>query len=208
MRYLSPVLLAFAIAAQELPKAAPPQEATVQLSGAAIKYLYFAASAGRPLIVFLPDGMEDASTKKVFDQWQPIAASAGWSLVVPQAAGISDPVVKAFEAVLTDAKKRIPGVDETRVYLIGQSASTPEVFYTVSHAPDLWAAALAIQGSPGAAIQSFRLFGANTHEVPTLWIAPAAEVDLYSHKLEAAGFRYETRPEANVQQVFEWLAKH
>ena len=92
------------------------------------------------------------------------AAAAAGIWLVPIVAGISDQAVKATEAVLADAKKRLTGVDETRIYLVGLQASTPEVFYTVSREPDLWAAALAIQGSAGPAINSFRLFGANTQE--------------------------------------------
>ena len=129
-------------------------------------------------------------------------------LAVPVIAGISDSAAKAAEAVVKDALTRIAGVDENHVYLVGQSVSAPEVFYTLSRTPDLWAAALAIQGSAGPAINSFRLFGANTQQTPLLWVARPGEVDLYRKKLEVANFRFETQPQANAQQVLEWLAKH
>jgi hypothetical protein len=204
MRLVSLALIATALGAQE-----PPKEATVPVAQAKIKYLYATAGPDKaPLLFLLPGDMEESSARKLFAQWQPLAAAAHWSLAIPLIAGVFDPAVQAAEAVLSDAKKRLPGVDEDRVYLVGQGASTPEVFYTLSRAPDLWAAALAVQGSAGAAINSFRLFGANTSNTPLLWIAKPAEVDLYRQKLAAAGFAFETQQEANVQQVFEWLARH
>jgi hypothetical protein len=203
MRLLFLLVIAASLSAQET-----AQEAKVTLQGADVKYLYAPVAAKAPLLFLLPGSMDESVARSLFAQWRPLAAASRWNLVVPIVGGVSDPAVKATEAVLADAKKRLPGVDETRIYLVGLQASTPEVFYTVSRQPDLWAAALAIQGSAGPAINSFRLFGANTQETPLLWIAPAGEVDLYRHKFAAAGFRFETRPEANVEQAFEWLAKH
>jgi hypothetical protein len=52
------------------------------------------------------------------------------------------------------------------------------------------------------------LFGANTQAAPLLWIAPAAEVDMFRQKLTAAEFNFEARPEARSSDVFEWLANH
>lgn len=203
MRLVFLLVISASLSAQET-----AQEAKVTLQGTEIKYLYAPVATKAPLLFLLPGSMDEPAVRKLFAQWRPLAAASRWNLVVPIVAGISDQAVKATEAVLADAKKRLTGVDETRIYLIGLQASTPEVFYTVSREPDLWAAALAIQGSAGPAINSFRLFGANTQETPILWIAPAEEVDLYRRKLTAAGFRFETRPEANVEQAFEWLAKH
>ena len=204
MLYFFVALIAAAWGAQESPK-----EAKVALGGAELRYLYATAGAGNaPLLFLLPGSMDDPTVQKLFAQWQPMAAARGWNLAMPVVAGVSDQAVKALEAVLADAKKRLPGMDEDRIYLAGLGASTPEVFYTLSREPDLWAAGLAIQGSPGPAINSFRLFGANNREAPLLWIAPAAEADMFREKLAAVEFNYETRPEAKVNEVFEWLAKH
>ncbi len=196
--------LAAALSAQESPK-----EARVSAPGGELRYLYAVAGAGNaPLLFLLPGSMDEPSLQKLFAQWQPMAATRGWNLAVPIVAGVADQAVKAVEAVLADVKKRLPGMDENRIYLAGQGASTAEVFYTLSREPDLWAAALAIQGSPGLAINSFGLFGSNSQDVPLLWIAPAAEADMFRQKLSAVEFNFETRPEASVEQVFEWLAKH
>src|SRR6266849_2490237 len=203
MRLFSLALIAAALGAQESPK-----EAKVSTPGGELRYLYAATSAASaPLLFLLPGSMDYPSVRKLFAHWQPMAVARGWNFAVPVVAGVSDQAVKALELVLADAKKRLPGVDQDRIYVAGQGVSTPEVFYTLSREPDLWAAGLAIQGSPAAAINSFRLFGANTTNAPLLWIAPTAEADMFRQKLSAVEFNYETRPEASVEQVFEWLAK-
>ncbi len=200
-------LLFFALIAATLSAQAPPKEAKFQVAGGELKYLY-AAGSGAPLLMILPDSTEEPAIRKQFAQWQPAAAALGWNCLMPFVAGVSDQTVKSVELVLADSRKQMPRVDETRVYLAGQGASSSEVFYTLSRAPDLWAAALAIQGSPGPAINSYRLFGANTQVAPLLWIAPAAEVDMFRQKLTAAEFNFEARSEARSSDVFEWLAKH
>jgi poly(3-hydroxybutyrate) depolymerase len=190
MRLVFLALIAAALGAQESPK-----EAKVSVPGGELRYLYAAAGAGSaPLLFLLPGSVDDPSLQKLFAQWRPMAAARGWNLVMPIVGGASDGAVKAVELLLADAKKRLPGVDENRIYLAGQGASTAEVFYTLSREPDLWAAGLAIQGSPAPAINSFRLFGANTAEAPLLWIAPAAEADMFRQKLSVVEFNYETRP--------------
>src|SRR2546428_11256536 len=98
-------------------------------------------------------------------------------------------------------------MNEALVYLAGPGAAAAEVFSPLSRKPDLGAAALAIQGSPAQAINSYRLFGANTQAAPLLWIAPTAEVDVYRPKLSAAEFNFETLPEARPNDVLDWLAK-
>jgi hypothetical protein len=202
MRLLLFALITAALGAQE-----PAREAKFQVLGSELRYLY-AAAADTSLLIILPGSMNEAVIRKLFSQWQPAAASRGWNCAMPFVAGVADGAVRAVELVVADVKKRLPNVDETRVYLAGIGASTPEVFYTLSRTPDIWAAALAIQGSPGQAINSYKLYGANTQGAPLLWIAPGEEVDLVRPKLSTAEFNFETRPEANTNEVFDWLAKH
>jgi pimeloyl-ACP methyl ester carboxylesterase len=201
MRVFFFALIAVALGAQE-----PPKEAAVSVAGGELKYLY-AAGSGAPLMVVLPGGMDEPAVRKLFSQWQPLAASRGWNCAMPFGAGVSDGMVKALESIVADVKKRLPKVDETRVYLVGPGASAAEVFYALSRAPDLWAAGLAVQGSPAQAINSYHLFGANTQAAPLLWIAPAAEVDPVRQKLSAAEFNFATRPEANANEALDWLSK-
>src|SRR4029077_7192227 len=80
--------------------------------------------------------------------------------------------------------------------------------HTLAGFPGLARRGEAVQARPGAQITRFRLFGANTANAPLLWIAPAAEADMFRQKRSAGEFNFETRPEASVDQVFEWLAKH
>ena len=205
MRLFYLALIAAGLGAQDTPK-----EAKFAAGAGELRYLYAPAPAGgeAPLLMVLAGNMDEDSVRKLFAQWQPLAASRGWTVVMPFIAGVSDQAVKALELTLTDAKKRLPGIDETRVYLAGPGASAADVFYALSREPHLWSAALAIQGTPAAAINSYRLFGANTQQAPLLWIAPAAEVDLYGRKLTAAEYNFEARPEARTDEVFDWLAKH
>ena len=204
MRLVFLVLIAAGLNAQDTAK-----EAKFAAGGGELRYLYIPAAGGEaPLLMVLPGSMEEDSVRKLFTQWQPLAVSRGWNFVMPFIAGVSDQAAKALELTLTDAKKRLLGIDETRVYLAGPGASAADVFYALSREPHLWSAALAIQGTPAAAINSYRLFGANTQQAPLLWIAPAAEVDLYRGKLTAAEYNFEGRPEARTDEVFDWLAKH
>jgi poly(3-hydroxybutyrate) depolymerase len=207
MRLVFLALIAGALGAQS-PQQAPPKEVKFSVPGGELRYLYAAGPDGAPLLLALPGSMEEAAVRNLFTHWQPLAASRGWNFAMPFVAGLSDQAVKAVELILADVKKKLPRADETRVYLAGPGAAASEVFYTLSRTPDLWAAALAIQGSPAQSINSYRLFGANTQAVPLLWIAPAAEVDLYRPKLAAVEFNFETRPEAGVNDVLDWLAKH
>src|SRR5262249_38528793 len=180
-------------------------EAKFQVAGNELRYLY--ATGSGPLLLILPGSTDEPSVRKLFSQWYPVAAARGWSSAMPFVAGVSDGAVKAVELVVADAKKGMPKIDETRVYLAGLGPGGADVFYTLSRVPDLWAAALAIQGSPGQAIQSYKLYGANTQAAPLLWVAPAAEVETFRQKLSKAEFNFETRAEAGAG-VFEWLAAH
>jgi hypothetical protein len=196
----------FALITATLGAQEPAREAKFQVAGSELRYLY-APGSGGPLLLILPGATDEPSVRKLFSQWYPVAAVRGWNCAMPFVAGVSDGAVKAVELVVADAKKRLPKIDETRVYLAGLGPGVGDVFYTLSRAPDLWAAALAIQGSPGQAIQSYKLYGANTQAAPLLWVAPAAEVDLFRQKLSKAEFNFEARPEAG-NDVFEWLAGH
>src|SRR6266851_6447874 len=201
MRLFLSALITATLGAQE-----PAREAKFQVAGSELKYLY-ADGSGGPLLLILPGATDEPSVRKLFSQWYPVVAARGWNCAMPVVAGVSDGAVKAVELVVADAKKRLPKIDETRVYLAGLGPGGGDVFYTLSRAPDLWAAALAIQGSPGQAIQSYKLYGANTQSAPLLWVAPASEVDLFRQKLSKAEFNFETRAEAG-NDVFEWLAGH
>src|SRR6185436_20747811 len=105
MRLFLLVLITAALSAQE-----PAKEAALQVSGAELKYLY-AAGSDTPLLVILPGSTDDPAVRKLFSQWQPVAAARGWNCAMPFVAGIADGAVKAIELIVADAKKRLPKVD-------------------------------------------------------------------------------------------------
>src|SRR5579872_2026000 len=125
MRLFPIALIAIALHAQE-----PAQEARIAVSGGELRYLFAPAGApNAPLLFVLPGGVDDASVQKLFAQWRPLAAARRWNFAMPFVAGVSDQATQAAAAVLADAKKRLPAVDEARVYLVGPGSSAGEVFY-------------------------------------------------------------------------------
>lgn len=165
-----------------------------------MSYLYWEAPAAaepRPLLVFL-------AAADYWKSWQPHIAERGWSLVVPSPLSPTDGAAKALEAILEDFQQR-SRVDSRRVFLAGHGEGSFAVFYFAARVPDLWAAALAIEGSPKPAIDSNRLFAANTQLVPVLWVSP-----LEDQGLKARGYNLERPPKTSFtsKQALDWLAAH
>jgi hypothetical protein len=117
----------------------------------------------------------------------------------------------AIESAIADAARR-RDIDPLRTYIAGVGEGAAAVFYAASRRPDLWAAALAFGGNPKPAIDTGRLFGANTGLVPLLWITAAADrpsLEKSFAKLAAAGVNLERPPESlSVESALEWLASH
>jgi pimeloyl-ACP methyl ester carboxylesterase len=152
-----------------------------------------------PLLVFVPGGARTEAPRM-----------AGWeALTVP--AGPNDAGVSALEAAIQAARHDRPS-DPLRTYLVGQGEGAATVFYAVSRRPDLWAAALALGGTPKPAIDSNRLYGANTELAPMMWVTPAADRALLEPlraRLAAAHFNLEPAPAGiSIEQAFQWLASH
>ncbi len=141
-------------------------------------------------------------------QWQALAQPAGWRVIVPGAAANPDARVQALETAVLEAVKQ--GADPERVYLAGRGAATAAVFYTISRIPDLWAAAIGIDGSPQPAIDTGRLFAANFSRVPLLWISKAEGDQALAARLKNAGLPVEWRDAAGMTNgfVLEWLGRH
>jgi len=141
-------------------------------------------------------------------QWQALAASTGWRVIVPAAADNPDARVQALEAAVLEAEKQ--GADPERIYLAGRGAATAAVFYTISRVPDLWAAAIGIDGSPQPAIDTGRVFAANFRTVPVLWISKAEGDQAFAARLKNAGLNIEWRAAAGAtnRSVLDWLAGH
>ena len=142
-------------------------------------------------------------------QWQQLASSLKWQLATPTLTNLaSDKGIQDFQAAVTTAIKNA-AVDPTRVYLVGSAPEVPAVFYLASRWPEPWAAAVALAGTPRPAIDTNRIFGANTHLVPLLWITGKNnEAVSLLDKLKAASYNVETRESATPQEIFAWLSEH
>ncbi len=144
--------------------------------------------------------------------WQAACQERGWQFLMPESEGArksADERTKALAAAVEDAEKRLP-VDPGRVYLGAQGAAVSMLFYVAGRMPDLWAAAVAVGGSPRAAIDSNRLFAANTTNLPVLWLFANKEEEPLGKKLQSAGFNLEWRELADAKPatIFEWLSAH
>src|SRR5271157_5953071 len=162
-----------------------------------------ATPAKSPAIV-LVDGADAA-------QWQAWTKDLGWQVIAPSAdaanANIDVRVQTLASAV--EAAIRNAGVDAARVYLAGRGSAAAVVFYAISRVPDLWAAGIALGGSPKPAVDTNRLFAANFTNAPVLWIGETGDQAL-AEKLKSAGLNLEWRLAKGVTNadVFEWLAGH
>src|SRR5271157_1376452 len=162
-----------------------------------------ATPAKSPAIV-LVDGADAA-------QWQAWTKDLGWQVIAPSADSPNanpDVRVQALASAV-EAAIRNAGVDAGRVYLAGRSSAAAVVFYAISRVPDLWAAGIALGGSPKSAVDTNRLFTANFTNAPVLWIGEAGDQAL-AEKLKSAGLNLEWRLAKGVTNadVFEWLAGH
>jgi hypothetical protein len=158
-------------------------------------------AAGTPAVALLDPA--DAA------QWKTWIEPAGWKVIAPEAAaGNIDTRVQALAAAVRQASSS--GVDPQRVYLAGRGEAAATVFYTVSRIPDLFAAAVALGGSPQAAIDTGRMFAVNFTNCPVLWISAGADDQALAAKLKAAGMNLEWRSAEGLSNsaVFQWLDGH
>jgi hypothetical protein len=145
------------------------------------------------------------------EQWQNWAREVGWQVITPAGTAPTDidSRVRALAAAVESAIQN-GSADPARVYIAGRGEATAAVFYAISRVPDLWAAGVALGGSPKAALDSNRIFTANFTLVPVLWIS-ADDVKPLVAKLAAAGLNLEWQPVtggASARSLMEWLARH
>jgi hypothetical protein len=140
--------------------------------------------------------------------WQTWTKDAGYRLIIPPETKDIDTRVLALAAAVREAVKN--GVDPARVYIAGRGTASAAVFYTISRVPDLWAAGIAIEGSPRDAVNSDRLFSANFTAVPVLWSSKGEGDEALATRLKADGLNVEWRASAGLSPAaaFEWLGRH
>ena len=148
-------------------------------------------------------------------QWQTWTAGLGWRVIIPVFPEGTPPKpaidirVQALAAAVAAAIQS-GAVDPARVYVAGRGEEAAAVFYTISRVPDLWAAGLALGGSPRPAIDSGRIFAVNFTNTPVLWISSNAADQAVAAGLKSAGINLEWRSTEGLPNaaVFDWLAQH
>jgi predicted esterase len=144
-------------------------------------------------------------------QWQTWTKGVGWQLITPAGTPDADidARVKALAAAVAEAVKN-GSVDPTRVYLAGRNEAAAAVFYTIARMPDLWAAGVALGGSPKAALESNRIFSANFTDAPVFWASSGADDEALAQKLKTAGLNLEWRSANGLtnNDILQWLSTH
>ncbi len=144
-------------------------------------------------------------------QWEAWTKPAGWQVIAPSAAANTS-IDARVEAIEKSALAAIQNgtADAAHLYLAGREDASAAVFYTISRIPDIWAAAIALGGSPQPAIDSDRFFSGNFANVPVLWVLADQSQQPLAENLRAAGIPLETRLAATVTagSMLQWLGSH
>lgn len=144
-------------------------------------------------------------------QWQSWTKDLGWLVIAPAAdatAAMDARIQGLQKAVL--AAIQSGSADPVRIYLAGRGEGGAAVFYIASRIPDLWAAAVAVGGTPQAAIDSGRLYTANFGNVPVLWVGAGDGDGALAKMLRADGMALEFRGSEGftAAALFDWLRPH
>ena len=162
-----------------------------------------AQASGKPSIALL-----DAADTP---QWKKWTAENGWLVIAPAIPDKATPDerVRAVADAVKAAEKD-GSADPAQAYIGGRSDAAALVFYAISREPDLWAAGVALGGSPKSAILTGLIFAANFQNAPVLWLSSAAGDEALAAKLKDSGLKIEWRNPSGLTngQVFEWLAGH
>jgi predicted esterase len=142
-------------------------------------------------------------------QWEAWANDAGWRVIAGAPAKTPDTRIQALTAAVREAIGS-SSVDAAQVYLAGRGPAAAAVFYAISRVPDVWAAAIAIDGSPQPAIDTNRIFTANFKHVPVLWVSNLDSDEALAAKLKTTGLNVEWRStnSVNPSAILEWLKQH
>jgi predicted esterase len=165
----------------------------------------WAAGAGKTPALAVVDPNDAA-------QWEGSAKAAGWQVITYAAPAGAENIDSRVQALAAAVKQKVDAgdVDPNRIYLAGRAEATPMVFYTIARIPDLWAAGIALGGSPQGALDTGRLFAANFTNTPVLWVTGSPEQEATAAKLKTDGLNLETRSANGLTDaaIFEWLSQH
>ncbi len=146
--------------------------------GSSEAYYFFPSAdnnAPRPVLVVVPAAV-DPQRGAALSAWRQMQAGVeqkGWRLLIPSSPKLplwSDWGALAVREII-DQESDTGAIDRSRVYLLALGSATPAAFSLVSRLPDMWAAAIAVEGDPRPAIDNARLFAANAAGIPFLWVA-------------------------------------
>lgn len=171
-------------------------------------YRHSPGAPDAPLMVLLPNTLETVDTE--FKTWSQIAASRKWHLVVPAFALPGDVGLKQLETWVPEVRAALK-LEKSPCYLVGAGQAAALVFYAAARVPHLWTAAVAVSGSPKPAIDSDRIFGANTRNLPVAWAVTPEEragSDALRGKMVAAGYNLTLLESATIEQLLDFLSKH
>ncbi|HEY1339214.1 MAG TPA: hypothetical protein VGF59_16995, partial [Bryobacteraceae bacterium] len=144
-------------------------------------------------------------------QWQTWVKARGWQVLTGSAAATA-PIDQRVLALTAAVKQAIANgtVDPAHIYIGGRGDAAAAVFYTISRTPDLWAAGVALGGSPQPAVDTDRIYSANFALTPVLWVSAGAGDQALADKLKTAGLNLEWRAAtgATPDEMLDWLIKH
>ena len=177
----------------------------------------FAAVCATSLLVCLAAAQSPKPAVALVDpadatQWRKWTQEVGWQLIgltvtegTPMPMSARKTLPPLFNPAIKDAT-----ADAAHTYLAGRTEAAAAVFYTISRVPDLWAAGLALGGSPKPALDTGRVFAANFTNTPVLWISDGAGDAELAAQLKSAGLNLERHIARNltIAQVFAALLQH
>lgn len=145
------------------------------------------------------------------EQWQVLVKALDWRVIAP--AADAQPGIEARVKALAEATAQAiekSDADPAHIYIAGRGEYAALVFYAIARVPDLWAAGVALGGSPAPAIDSNRIYTANFSNTPVLWVSGAAESEALAKKLKDAGMNLEWRFATGLTNgaVLDWMNRH
>jgi len=143
-------------------------------------------------------------------QWRKWTQDLGWLAIVPNVpAGAGADVRVEAVAAAVEAAIKDNSADPAHIYLAGRAEAAAAVFYVISRVPDLWAAGLALGGSPRPALDTGRIFAANFTDTPVLWASDEPGDAALAAQLKSAGLNVEWRAakSLSIAQVFADLLR-
>ncbi len=184
-----------------------PAPVKFPLGNTELSYLYAPGKAEGVLVV-LPNQIDKPDVE--WKSWTEVAAVRGWHVVMPVTAAAGDAGAKMLDAIVSDVRAKNK-LTNAPFYLIGAGPLAPMVMYVICRAPHIFSAGLAIGGSARPAVDTDRLFAANTTLTPIGWaLTPeerAENAPVYQ-RMVTRGFRLEILESPTILQAINWLAKH